>query len=52
MGKVATVIGATGLVGSALVDHLAEADHIDKVIMFTRRSVKHSSIKVFNQVKD
>jgi uncharacterized protein YbjT (DUF2867 family) len=32
MGKTAIVIGATGLVGSALVDHLADADHIDKVI--------------------
>jgi len=40
------------LVGSALVDHLADADHIDKVITFTRRSVRHSSIKVFNQVVD
>jgi len=50
MGKKAIVIGATGLVGSALVDHLADADHIDKVITFTRRPVKHSSIKVFNQV--
>ena len=52
MGKTAIVIGATGLVGSALVDHLADADHIDKVITFTRRPVKHSSIKVFNQVVD
>lgn len=52
MGKTAIVIGVTGLVGSALVDHLADADHSDKVIMFTRRPVKHSSIKVFNQVVD
>lgn len=52
MGKTAIVIGATGLVGSALVDHLADADHVDKVITFTRRPVKHSNRKVFNQVVD
>ena len=52
MGKTAIVIGATGLVGSALVNHLADADHIDKVITFTRRPVKHSSVKIFNQVVD
>jgi len=50
MEKIAIVIGATGLVGRALVDQLADADHIDKVITLTRRSAKHSSSKVFNQV--
>ena len=50
MGKTAIVIGATGLVGRALVDQLADADHIGKVITLTRRSAKHSSSKVFNQV--
>ena len=50
MDKIAIVIGATGLVGRALVDQLADADHIGKVITLTRRSVKHSSSKVFNQV--
>jgi uncharacterized protein YbjT (DUF2867 family) len=50
MNKIAIVIGATGLVGRALVDQLVDADHIGKVITITRRSAKHSSSKVFNQV--
>ncbi len=50
MDKIAIVIGATGLVGRALLDQLADADHIGKVITLTRRSAKHSSSKVFNQV--
>lgn len=50
MDKTAIVVGATGLVGRALVDQLAEADHIGKVITLTRRSAKHSSAKVMNQV--
>ena len=52
MGKTVIVIGATGLVGRALVDQLADADHIGKIITLTRRSTKHSSSKVFNQVVD
>ena len=52
MDKRAIVIGATGLVGRALVDQLAEAEHISKIITFTRRSAKHSSSKVINQVVD
>ena len=52
MGKIAIVIGATGLVGRALVDHLASADHIGKIITLTRRSAMHSSSKVINQVVD
>lgn len=52
MGKIAIVIGATGLVGRALVEHLADADHISKIITLTRRSAKHLSPKVFNQVVD
>jgi uncharacterized protein YbjT (DUF2867 family) len=52
MGKIAIVVGATGLVGSALVDQLAKADHIGKVITLTRSSAKHSSSKVFNHVVD
>lgn len=43
MGKTAIVIGATGLVGRALVDRLAEADHIAKVVTLTRRPAQHSS---------
>ncbi len=52
MDKIAIVIGATGLVGRALVDHLADADHIGKIITLTRSSAEHSSPKVFNQVVD
>ena len=50
MEKIAIVIGATGLVGQALVDHLAEAIHICKIISLTRTPAKHPSAKVFNQV--
>ena len=50
MEKTAIVIGATGLVGRSLVNQLAAADHIDKVITLTRRSAEHSSSKVFNHV--
>ncbi len=52
MDKIAIVLGATGLVGRELVDQLADADHISKVITLTRRSAKHSSSKVLNQVVD
>ena len=52
MEKIAIVIGATGLVGRALVDHLADADHISKIITLTRRSATHPSSKVFNQIVD
>ena len=52
MGKTAIVIGATGLVGNALVEQLADADHIDKIITLTRRPAKHPAVKVFNQVVD
>lgn len=52
MGKTAIVIGSTGLVGSALVDQLVDARHIGKIITLTRRSSKHSSSKVSNQVVD
>jgi uncharacterized protein YbjT (DUF2867 family) len=50
MGNTAIVIGATGLVGRALVDRLAEADHIGEVITLTRRPAKHACPKVRNQV--
>ena len=50
MGKIAIVIGATGLVGRALVDQLAEATHISKVITVTRQTAEHASVKVVNHV--
>jgi uncharacterized protein YbjT (DUF2867 family) len=52
MDKKAIIIGATGVVGSALVDCLAEAEHINKVITLTRKPVKHKSAKVVNKVVD
>ena len=52
MSKIAIVIGATGLVGNALVNKLANAEHIDKIITLTRRSVNHTSLKVENHVVD
>jgi len=52
MGNIAIVIGATGLVGRALIDQLADADHVGKVITLTRRPAGHSCSKVHNQVVD
>lgn len=52
MGKTAIVIGATGLIGKALVDLLVAAVHIDKIITLTRRTTEHSSSKVFNYIVD
>lgn len=48
MGKKAIVTGATGLVGRALVDRLADADHIEEIITLTRRAADHPSSKVHN----
>jgi len=52
MDKVAVVIGATGLVGSALTDRLGDADHIGKVATLTRRPAPHVSPKIDNRVVD
>jgi uncharacterized protein YbjT (DUF2867 family) len=46
----AIVIGATGLVGQAVVDQLADADHISNVITLTRRPAEHSRSSVHNHV--
>ncbi|SDK11018.1 NAD-dependent epimerase/dehydratase family protein [Microbulbifer yueqingensis] len=48
----AIVIGATGLVGSALVDDLAGSESIESVTTLTRRPAPHESGKVRNQVVD
>ncbi|WP_237057072.1 NAD-dependent epimerase/dehydratase family protein [Microbulbifer sediminum] len=48
----AIVIGATGLVGSALVDRLARSESIQSVITITRRPAPHPSDKVDNRVVD
>jgi uncharacterized protein YbjT (DUF2867 family) len=52
MPKTAIVIGATGLVGQAVVDQLAAADFTIKVVTLTRRPVRHPSAKVQNRVVD
>lgn len=52
MGNVAIVIGATGLVGRALVDRLAAAGHIDGVMALTRSPAGHPNPKVRHHVVD
>ncbi|MCQ8877731.1 NAD-dependent epimerase/dehydratase family protein [Pseudoalteromonas shioyasakiensis] len=52
MNKTAIVIGATGLIGSHLVEQLISAVHINKVITLTRRPVSYNSNKVINYVVD
>ncbi len=49
MNATAVVIGASGLVGKALVNQLAKADHIAKVVTLTRRPCPHPSAKVDNR---
>jgi uncharacterized protein YbjT (DUF2867 family) len=48
----AIVVGATGLVGSALTRRLADAAHVKKVVTPTRRPAPHPSPKVDNRVVD
>lgn len=50
-GKIALVIGATGLVGSHLIEQLLNADY-KKIITLTRRKSAHHSDKVINHVID
>lgn len=50
--KTAIVIGATGLVGHALVEQLSNEKNFGKIIAVTRRPVKFRSSKVENQVVD
>ena len=52
MSKIAIVIGATGLVGSELVDCLAAHDNVNEVRTITRRPMHHESDKVLNHVVD
>lgn len=52
MNKTAIVIGATGLVGSALVALLAEAVHINRVVVITRRAVVYKAEKIESHVID
>ena len=52
MNKRVLLVGATGLVGEALMQQLAEAEHIAEVVTLTRRQTRHSSAKVKNYVVD
>ncbi len=52
MNDTAIVIGATGLVGQALTDRLANANHILRVVTLTRRLAPHASPKVDNRIVD
>jgi uncharacterized protein YbjT (DUF2867 family) len=50
--KTAIVLGATGLVGTKLVDRLVNEQDIAKVVTITRRHVAYASAKVVNEVID
>ncbi len=50
--KTAIVIGATGLVGSALVDLLIRDSRFNRVLVFSRRSIGRSSAKLEEQIID
>jgi uncharacterized protein YbjT (DUF2867 family) len=52
VNKTAIVIGATGLIGSNVVSLLAEAEHVGRVVVITRRAVEFASKKVENHVVD
>lgn len=52
VNKTAIVIGATGLIGSNVVTLLAEAEHVGRVVVITRRAVEYNSEKVENHVID
>jgi uncharacterized protein YbjT (DUF2867 family) len=48
----AIVIGATGLVGKALIGLLVKEKRIKKIVAVTRRPIEYSSNKVINEVVD
>lgn len=48
--KTVIVLGATGLVGSKLVEQLSKAQGIVKVVAITRRPTEYTSEKVVNEV--
>ncbi|MBY6212196.1 NAD(P)H-binding protein [Microbulbifer agarilyticus] len=50
MTKTAIVLGATGLVGRALVERLVNSSNFTQVITLTRKSAPHQSPKVENHV--
>lgn len=50
--KTAVVIGATGLVGKALVAKLTTSPHYSKIVTITRRQVDYDNDRVENHVVD
>ena len=52
MKQTAIVIGATGLVGRALVAQLAQSNEVERILTLTRRAVRYDSPKVQNHVVD
>lgn len=52
MEQTAIVIGATGLIGTSLVEQLAASEHIGRVRSLTRRSIQTVPEKVRNHVID
>jgi uncharacterized protein YbjT (DUF2867 family) len=50
MGKVAIVLGATGVVGIKLVELLSKSDGIEVIKSITRRPVKYEHPKIVNHV--
>lgn len=52
MAKKAIIIGATGLIGSHLVEQLVQDDSIDEIVTLTRRRAPSSHPKVHNEVVD
>lgn len=52
MGYTAIVLGATGVVGARVVDHLAASPQYEAVHTITRRQALHPSPKVRNHIVD
>ena len=50
--KTAIVIGATGLIGSNVVELLVEAEHVDRIVVITRRPINFASEKIESHVID
>ena len=48
MLKTALIFGSTGLIGSHLLKFLCEGSEYEKVIVFTRRSLEFSNIKIIH----
>lgn len=52
MKKTAILIGATGLTGGYLLDNLIADSNFEKIIIFTRRSVEKTSLKIEEHIVD